>query len=405
MVESNIMTAAPAAGGARMERVHALDSLRAFAMFLGVTLHAAIAYQVTQLVPWIDAERRSVAFDIHNLVVHGFRLQLFFLIAGFFSRLLYERHGPRSFLKNRARRILLPFLLGMLTIMPVTGLIFYYGTSGSMVYTLHVLRKSMGLVTAHLWFLEYLMIYILCAMVLAPLGTSAGRLLTRCDEWFASVLKSRWKPLALALLTLPAFSFSDNWADVGLPISIIPMPRVLVYYGVFFGCGWMLHRHAGLLWSLRRFLGWQAGLSVLLLGVLLALIPRMTQFDHPRYEWLKAAAMVSYNTFTWAAIFGLIALFLRFFNGTSERARYLADASYWFYLVHLPVVMVLQYAQRNSSWPAALQFIVVVAGTVLFCGWTYEAMVRYSWIGRMLNGPRNRPARRVTCPETVLIRS
>ena len=75
---------------------HALDSLRGFAMFLGVLLHVAISFMSRPPAFWPvrDSEPTPLA-DVFLLAAHDFRMQLFFLLAGFFGCLLYQRYGTR----------------------------------------------------------------------------------------------------------------------------------------------------------------------------------------------------------------------------------------------------------------------------------------------------------------------
>ena len=52
-------------------------------------------------------------------VVHIFRMATFFLVAGFFARLLFQRLGSGGFIKNRLRRIALPLLAFFPVVMPL----------------------------------------------------------------------------------------------------------------------------------------------------------------------------------------------------------------------------------------------------------------------------------------------
>lgn len=78
--------------------------------------------------------------------------------------------------------------------------------------------------------------------------------------------------------------------------------------------------------------------------------------------------------------------------------RYLCDASYWIYLGHLPLVMALQ--ALVVDWPLHYhaKFLVVCTAAAAVLMVTYRYLIRYTFIGRMLNGPRVRLRARAAPP-------
>ena len=47
---------------------------------------------------------------------------------------------------------------------------------------------------------------------------------------------------------------------------------------------------------------------------------------------------------------------------------------------------------RGLDLPASVKFTLLVAGATILLLLSYQLLVRYTWIGRMLNGPRTRPS-------------
>ena len=102
------------------DRMHALDAVRAFALLLGVAFHAAISF-VPGMPPivWAIADNSpSAALASVAFVSHMFRMTLFFFIAGFFARLLFQRRGTGGFWANRSQRILVPLIVGWVMLYP-----------------------------------------------------------------------------------------------------------------------------------------------------------------------------------------------------------------------------------------------------------------------------------------------
>jgi peptidoglycan/LPS O-acetylase OafA/YrhL len=97
--------------------------------------------------------------------------------------------------------------------------------------------------------------------------------------------------------------------------------------------------------------------------------------------------------FPWLMTFGLMGLFRRVCSDESPTMRYLSDSAYWLYLAHLPLIIAAQYVVRDWPIPALAKFLLIVVVVTSFLLWTYQALVRYTWLGRFLNGPRTRPAR------------
>jgi peptidoglycan/LPS O-acetylase OafA/YrhL len=68
--------------------------------------------------------------------------------------------------------------------------------------------------------------------------------------------------------------------------------------------------------------------------------------------------------------------------------RWLADASYWAYLVHLPVVILLQWAVAGAGLGAMTKFTFILGTTMAATLLSYGFLVRGRTVGRLLNGPR-----------------
>ena len=98
-------------------RYHDLDALRAYAMLLGILLHAVLSFNFTPIWPAQD-KFQDADFQVINNSIHGFRMQLFFLVSGFFTCMMWLKRGSIGLVWHRFKRILLPLFLFSLVIIP-----------------------------------------------------------------------------------------------------------------------------------------------------------------------------------------------------------------------------------------------------------------------------------------------
>lgn len=100
-----------------VSRRHDLDALRAAAMLLGIIYHASLSFALGPA--WLVQDvSQSFACYLFQAFVHGFRMQLFFLVSGFFTAMLWRQKGLKSLLWHRFRRVFLPCMVGTVTVVP-----------------------------------------------------------------------------------------------------------------------------------------------------------------------------------------------------------------------------------------------------------------------------------------------
>ncbi|MCY4583073.1 MAG: acyltransferase family protein, partial [Chloroflexi bacterium] len=125
------MTNAEQATGS-IERRHDLDALRAFAMLLGIVLHGALAFiPGAWVVSDASVEGDGTPYAILVTAIHGFRMPVFFLMSGFFTAMLWRQRGLQALVTHRARRVLLPLVIAVFTVVPLIWVAWGYAESAS----------------------------------------------------------------------------------------------------------------------------------------------------------------------------------------------------------------------------------------------------------------------------------
>src|SRR5262249_38725716 len=121
---------APEVNARGAARFGGLDAVRGLAVIAGVVLHASVAYMPRRMYGLLWPVHDTQTTPVCHLLfwwLHAFRLPLFFVISGFIGEMLCESRGVEAFLKHRFRRIAIPFLMCLLTVMPVTVIIWGTG--------------------------------------------------------------------------------------------------------------------------------------------------------------------------------------------------------------------------------------------------------------------------------------
>jgi glucans biosynthesis protein C len=379
--------------------------VRGFALIAGIFFHGAAGYIEgfpEQL--WPMRESSSATLGVVFFVSHMFRMSLFFLIAGFFGRMLIERRGTAGFIRDRAKRILLPLIAGLPIVLMLFAALAGLGflLSGmSMAEVLRISEQQANTPTpdstfpwVHLWFLYYLLLFYAGALVMRGIARVAdrrGRTLVALDALVQFCLGGAWGAVILGLPLAAYFYALDRWPSwTGLlaPLALAPQTPSLLSYGVPFAFGWLAHRQVDRLLALERrwiqFMTAAVALTIVSLW-LGGVTPRWEPYlDDRTLMWYSGAYVVG----IWCWSFGLIGLAIRYLSGASPVRRYIADASYFFYLLHLPVLAFFAAWWNPLPWHWTIKYPLQIAATLAVLFVSYRYLVRSTFIGATLNGRR-----------------
>jgi len=377
-------------------RLHALDAVRGFALLLGVAFHAALSF-MPGWPPGIWAMNDNSPSQFLSdaaFVTHIFRMSLFFFVAGYFGRLLYQRLGARSFWANRGKRIAVPLIAGWIVLFPAIAFVWTVGITkvlGGTTPPMPEMPKVPGAFPlTHLWFLYQLLLTYVAVLairgVVAHLDP-AQKLRGLIDKAVTASIRTMTAtftlglPVAAALMSL---SFWFYWQGIPTPDqSLIPQIPASVGFGTAFAFGWLVHRSKDALAAIGK--RWFANLAIAILATGW-LLHTMHASPMAQPGLTKTLYAMVFGVAVWGWVFGLTGAALRFLSNYSATRRYIADASYWIYLAHLPVVAAFQVwvGHWPLHWSVKYPLILVASFAVLFL--SYHYFVRPTFIGKLLNG-------------------
>jgi glucans biosynthesis protein C len=377
------------------QRNYAYDHLKTTMMIGVVVLHSALSYMVInpgKIWPSKDPYTTSLFFDVLAAYLQYITMPVFFVISGCLTAMLVEKQGIKKMIKNRIDRILYPLIIGMLTLVPLSAGAFYYfdftvlNVQSPFASALTQLNnEGFGLLDfklIHLWFLYCLVIFCFVgAIVNVFMPKLLPAVTVKIDGAFSRVYNMKIAPLVLAIPTFILLALRSQ-SILETPVTLLTNFSMLLSYAVFFVFGWLLFYQKNIL----RFKKGAVFFGILGLCFFVAKLMVYDKWGETYTTQYILAAL--HALFVWCMVFAHIGLYLRYFNTYSRLGRYLSDASYWIYLMHLPIVLVLQALLIHSGLNAYTKFVVVIAVTFLITITMYNYLVRDTFIGSFLNGKK-----------------
>jgi surface polysaccharide O-acyltransferase-like enzyme len=378
---TEIMTSPP--------RVAALDRARTF-----ITLSVLIHHSVVNYTYFGRGDpARWLGFDLVVLFNDSYFMACMFFISGLFVRDSLVRKGPAQFLRDRAWRLGVPYLVSIFVLMPIA----YYPTflryhlPGTTDF--NFLHFWWGTITVGpwpsgpAWFLWVLLALDAIAAIVGSVAPDAiaalGRLIMRARNRPATAFAIF---LALSILTyLPMhLAFGDtNWLEPGYFPLPIQTSRILLYSAYFLvgvGVG-AVDLRTGVLAEngelARRWPVWFAFALVFYAAILVLVYAHhnwVANFNSPPLIW-KAAYGIAFACFSAAMTFTVTAIFVRFASSRWRLFDAVQPSAYGIYLLHYIFIIWLQYVLYDQPFPALVKSAVVFAGT-LSLSWAVTVMLR-----------------------------
>lgn len=106
---------------------------------------------------------------------------------------------------------------------------------------------------------------------------------------------------------------------------------------------------------------------------------------HAATGWIA----VLYNAASWLLCFALLGVGTRWLTQRQRALAYLADSSYWVYLVHMPLTIGFGALLYGQPLPALVKMAINIAATTAICLASYQLAVRSTWVGALLTGKRH----------------
>jgi len=375
-------------GSEEQKRLYYLDWLRVLAVLGVFYAHAA---SIFDMLYWQMNASRGI-----TLVIFGteWGMALFFFLAGASTWFSLGSRTSRQFIAERFRRLIIPFVIGVILLSPPQAYLLDVGLSryhGSFLqyYTSFFAHVKLSLnpqVLAaygfHLWFLAFLFLYSVLALTFflylrRPSGQSAlARLAGVCGRRGGIYLFLL--PLALIQVALqPVFPVYQGWTD-------------FLSWFVYFVYGYLFLSSARLNRAIRQ----QAWIAFCI-GTVSLITLLATTYGHgflslwtetPSYSIRYELYQLLFSITAWSWMIFVVYFGMRFLNVSNKLIQYGNEAVLPFYVLHYAVIVAMAYFFLPWHVDLVVKFLLVSTLSLAVTLALYEGLIRRFNISRRLFG-------------------
>jgi glucans biosynthesis protein C len=347
-----------------VNRRYDIDWLRVIAIGLLLLYHAAIGFQswgimlgfITNNKPW-------ESLWIPMAMLNVWRIPLLFFVSGMGVYFAIQNRSWKQLLKERTGRIFIPFVFGILVIVPIQLYLWQRYYHQALSY-----RPN----PAHLWFLGNIFAYVI---ILSPVFFYLKRNETgRIVAWIKKCLGN---PFGL-LLVIAAFIVEALVVDPH-PYELYAM----TWHGFFLG---LLAFFFGFCFVLSGPSFW----NMLVKGRWLFLAAAISLYTYRLLQFQMSVPNFRLVIESDCWIFSLFAFAYKYLNHPGKALRYLSEAAYPVYIIHMIFLFLASLLIFPLDIDVHLKFILVLVLTFTGCFVFYEFIIRRVKIIRPLFGLKSK---------------
>jgi peptidoglycan/LPS O-acetylase OafA/YrhL len=391
----------------QITRRYELDWLRAGAVFGLIPFHAIVVF-TTASGDYVKNAETSYGMDFLISLIAPWGMPLIFLVGGASAYFALQSRSPRAYITERLSRLLIPFLFGMLVIVPIQvyiGQVQRLGAPPPFVpfYAQHVARLLRMPVEGfpptgtdwigHLWFIPILIVFALLAMPLA-----------RLLQHVAPAQSSSWTtqhraPLALLFLvglSVGALQFI-LLASASQTPTLQPLASwaLFVTFLCFFLAGYLIYRLPPLTYSIRTVA--MAALALALVSLtFMEIVDRTHHVPATAFTFAFAAYCVLRGYVSWFWVIGLLGFGMRYFAHSPRWLPYMTEATYPAYIIHMPILSFIALFVVGWPMPLILKCAVIAISTCVVALSLYDVAIKRIPLLRFLFGLKPLRARTVS---------
>ena len=376
------------------QRLYFLDNLKVFLTLLVIVHHAGQAYGPTGgFWEYISSLGESIPTLGRFFAVNAaFFMGFFFLISGYFMPLSYDKNNGKRFLKNRLIKLGLPLLFVFFIMKPLLMYFHYirysdniplsffqyyvnvwFGFNGKpdgFIVTDNFPEMSFG----HAWYIEHLLVYAFIYWIIRAVFKNKT-VKTQSNPFPA------WKILFITFIVIVSTLIATIWYSYDEWIGLFGFFQVEVahwpQYLILFLAGGIAYRK-NWIFTLKP----KTGYVFLSIASFMVLLVYSGIFNSVLWEiWEIYSSILSVFI-----IFGLLTLFREKFNKTTPYLNIMSRMSYAAYIVHYPIVIMIQYMLDKviigGAWG---KFIIVsILSIIITYGISY-LLTRIKHINKIMN--------------------
>jgi fucose 4-O-acetylase-like acetyltransferase len=347
-------------------RIYWLDNLRMFVIFLVVICHAGWIYESSGIGAYfwiVDDPSTNDLCGIMNIVLDIFMMPTMFFIAGFFTSFSLKNKKGWAFLKSKFKRLMLPWIIAVLTLMPLYKVIFLYSRNMPQESWTTYFHWSNGILSqSWLWFLPVLFLFDVLYLIFSKVKVGLSNISLKGAVFIIFIIGFIYS-FCMSIFNL------GGWTKTVL--IDFQNEKLLIYFMIFL--------LGSLCFKLKIFESKPAGKKFYITMICTSWIPIDIYVFLIIYSFVKPGEFIfsqivdriiiifSFHLSLLSLLYLMVETFRRYLNKWGKIMMELNRNSYYVYIIHVVVLGGIALIMLNTAVPSLLKYLILAVSTYVTC--------------------------------------